>query len=92
MMAERLIRALKSKIYKKLEATGNKSYLGYLNNLVDKYSNNYHHAIGEKSIDADFPALIEKIESSHKTPKFKVGDRVGITKYNNIFSTSYTKN
>ena len=29
---------------------------------------------------------------SHKTHKFKVGDRVRITKYKNIFSKGYTEN
>ena len=39
IVAERFIRTLKGKIYKKLMAT--KSYIGYLNKLVDKYSNTY---------------------------------------------------
>ena len=41
---------------------------------------------------ADYSALTEEIELSRKAPKFKVGDRVRITKYKNIFSKSYTKN
>ena len=44
------------------------------------------------AVDADYSALTGKIESSHKAPKFKVGDRVRITKYKNIFSKSYTEN
>ena len=36
--------------------------------------------------------MTEKIELSHKAPKFKVGDRVRITKYKNISSYGYTKN
>ena len=34
----------------------------------------------------------KKIEADHKAPKFKVNDRVRITKYKNIFSKGYTKN
>ena len=42
--------------------------------------------MGKKTIDADYSALTEEIESRHKAPKFKVGDRVSIIKYKNIFS------
>ena len=31
-------------------------------------------------------------KSVHRVPKFKVADRVRITKYTNIFSKGYTKN
>ena len=36
--------------------------------------------------------MTEEIESSHKTTKFKFGDRVRITKYKNIFSKGYAEN
>ena len=36
--------------------------------------------------------MIEEIKSTHEAPKFKVGDRVRITKYKNIFSKGYTEN
>ena len=36
--------------------------------------------------------MAEKAETNHKAPKFKVNDRVRITKYKNIFSKSYNKN
>ena len=63
-----------------------------MNKLVDQYSNTYHHSINKKSINADYSAFTEKIERNHKVPKFKVNDRVRITKYKNIFSKSYTEN
>ena len=34
----------------------------------------------------------KKIEADHKALKFKVNDRVRITKYKNIFSKGYTEN
>ena len=64
VVAYRFIKALKGKIYKKMINNENKSYLGYLNNT-------YHRPIGKKSIKADYSALTEKIESNHKSPKFK---------------------
>ena len=69
-----------------------KSYLYYLNKLVDKYNNGYHHSVGKKLINADYSALTEEIETNLKVSKFKVGDRVRMTKYNNIFRKGYTKN
>ena len=75
-----------------MTANDSKSYLPYLNKLVDQYSNTYHHSINEKAINADYSALTEKIETNHKAPKFKVNDRVRITKYKNNFSKGYTEN
>ena len=84
----RFIRTLKGKINKKLIANdrNDPSYFGYLNMLEDEYSNNYHRSIGKNHIHADYPVLIEKIESAHKAPKLKLGDRVRITKYDDIFN------
>ena len=36
--------------------------------------------------------MTEKIETNFKAPKFKVNDRVRITKYKNISSKGYTEN
>ena len=74
-----------------MTANDNKSYLSYLNKLVVQYNNTYYHDIGKRPINADYSALTEKIETNHKAPKFKVNDRVRITKYKNIFSKGYTK-
>ena len=31
-----------------MRANDSKSYLPYLNNLIDKYNNTYHHSINKK--------------------------------------------
>ena len=67
-----------------MTANDSKSYLSYLNKLVDQYNNAYHTSINKKPINADYSALTEKLETNPKTPKFKVNDRVRITKYKNI--------
>ena len=74
-----------------MTANSGKSYLGYLNKLLDEYNNTCHCSNGKKPIHADYSALTEEIESSHKSPKFKVGDRVKIMGHKNVFSL-YTKN
>ena len=38
-VAEKFLRTLKGKIYKKVTANDGKSYLGYLNKLLDKHNN-----------------------------------------------------
>ena len=45
VIAEGFIKILKDKIYKKVRAKDSKSYLSYLNNLVDQYYNIYHRSI-----------------------------------------------
>ena len=92
VIAERFIKILMSKIYKKMTANDNKSYLPYLNRLVGQYNNTYHHFINKKPINADCSAFTKKIETNPKALKFKVNDRVRITKWKNIFNKGYTKN
>ena len=45
----------------------NKSYLGYLNKLVDAYNNSYHCSIDKKPIGADYSVFTEK---SNRVIKF----------------------
>ena len=66
-----------------MTANGSKSHFSYLNKLVYQYNNTDHHSINKKSINADYSVLSEKIETNIKAPKFKVNDRVRITKYKN---------
>ena len=75
-----------------MTANNSESYLSYLNKLVDQYNNAYHHSIGKKPINDDYSALTGKIETNPKVPKFRVNDRVRITRYKNIFSKGYTEN
>ena len=55
---------------------------------MDECSNIYHCSIVLKPIDAKYSALTEKIE--YKVPEFKVGDRVRITKYKNIYTENWS--
>ena len=76
-----------------MTANDSKSYPGYLNKLVDQYNSTYDHSINNKPINADYSALTEKIETNPTAPKFKVSDRVRITKYKNIrgFTENWSK-
>ena len=61
-----------------MTANDSKSYLPYLNKLVDQYNNTYHHSCNRKSVSADYSVLTEEIETNPKVPKFKVNDRARI--------------
>ena len=74
-----------------MTANDSKSYFPYLNKLLDQYSNTYPHYINKKPFNAVYSALTEKVETNPKAPKFKVNDRVRITKYKNIFSKGYSE-
>ena len=50
----------------------NKTYLPYLNKIVDQCNNTYHHSSNKKPIDPNYSALTEKIKTNHKAPKFKM--------------------
>ena len=75
-----------------MTANNSKSYLPYLNKLVDQYSDTYHHSFDENPFNADYSASTENFDSNPKAPKLKVNDRVRITKYKNIISKDYTEN
>ena len=49
VMAERFIKTLKSKIYKRVTANDSNLFLPYLNKLVDRHNNTYHHSINKKT-------------------------------------------
>ena len=51
-----------------------------MNKLVDEYNNTNHSSFGKKLYHANYSALTEEIESSHKFSTFIVVDRVSITK------------
>ena len=75
-----------------MTANDKNSYFGYFNKLIDEYNSTYHRTIAKKSTTADYFLLTEEIELTHKSLEFKIGDRVRINKYNNIFSKVYTEN
>ena len=90
---ERFIRTLKSKIYKHMTSISKNVYIDKLNDIVDEYNNTYHTTIKMKPINVKDNTYINTAkEVNNKDPKFKVGDRVRISKYKNISAKSYTPN
>ena len=93
VVAERFIRTLKNKIFKHMTAVSKNVYFDVLDDIVNKYNNTVHRTIKMKPIDVTSDSYAEYNEDSNeKDPKFKVGDRVRISKYKNIFAKGYTQN
>ena len=93
VVAERFIRTIKNKIYKHMTSISKNVYIDKLDDIVNEYNNTYHTTIKMKPIDVKDNTYInidKKINK--KDPKFKVGNRVRISKYKNIFAKGYTPN
>ena len=93
VVAERFIRTLKNKLYKHMTATGKNVYYDVLDDVVNKYNNTKHSTIKMKPIDiGDNDKRVNIDEHNEKDSKFKVGDRVRISRYKNIFAKGYAPN
>ena len=93
VVAERFIKTLKNKLYKHMTATGKNVYYDVLDDVVNEYNNTKHSTIEMKPIDVgDNNKRVYIDEHNEKDSRFKVGDRVRISRYKNIFSKGYTPN
>ena len=93
VVAERFIRTLKSKIYKHMTSVSKNVYIDKLDDIVNEYNNTYHTTIKMKPNDVKDNTYINTDKKvNNKDPKFKVGDRVRISKYKNIFAKGYATN
>ena len=89
VVAETFIRTLKNKLYKHVTATGKNVYYDVLDDVVNKYNNTKHSTIEMKPIDVKNNKRVYIDEHNEKDSKFKVGDRVRISRYKNIFAKRY---
>ena len=93
VVAERFIRTLKNKIFKHITAISKNVYFDVLDDIVNKYNNTVHRTIKMKSIDVMGNSYTEYNEDfNKKDPKYKVGDRVRISKHKNVFAKGYAPN
>ena len=79
VVADRVIRTLKTKINKYMTSVSKNVDIDKLDDIVNEYNNTYYRTIKMKPVDV-------------KDPKFQVGDHVRISKYKNIFAKGYTPN
>ena len=92
VVAKRFIRTLKNKLYKHMTSPGKNVYYDVLDDVVNKYNNTKRSTIKMKPIDVGGNKRVYIDEHNEKDSRFKVGDRVRISKFKNIFSKRYTPN
>lgn len=100
-IAERVIRTLKTKIFKYLTYANSFNYINVLDDIVESYNNGYHRTIKmapSQVNDCNILQVYENITESQKVPakqkrpKIKVGDYVRITKERTPFTKGYLDN
>ena len=102
VVAERFIRTLKNKLYKHMTATGKNVYYDVLDDVVNKYNNTKYSTIKMKPINVKDTTKSSSLERNNKRvyadehnkkdSRFKLGDRVRISKFKNIFAKGHTPN
>ena len=93
VVTERSIRTLKTKTYKYKTSMSKNVYIDKLDEVVGEYNNTYHRTTKMKPVDVKDNTYIDfEKEVNDNDPKFKVGDHVRISKYNNIFAKGYAPN
>lgn len=100
-IAERLIRTLKSRLYKQFSLKGNYNWIkDTLKDIVFDYNHTHHRSIGECPANVNknnknliLKRLLKSVARSFTKPKnFKIGDFVRISKYKGTFEKGYTPN
>ena len=92
VVAERFIRTLKNKLYKHMMATDKNVYYDVLDDVINEYNNTKHNTIKMKPKDVKNDKRVYINEHNEKDSRFKIGDRVRISKFKNIFAKGYTPN
>ena len=98
-VVERVIRTIKSSMWKSFTLQGNKKWIDLLPEVVEKYNNTYHTTIkmrpnqvnksNEKKL---LKTVYSHIKQVNPNSKFNVGDYVRISKYRTVFRKGYSEN
>ena len=75
-----------------MTATGKNVYYDVLDDVVNEYNNTKYSTIKMKPIDIKDNKRVYIDEHNEKDSRFKVGDRVRISKFKNIIAKRYTPN
>ena len=98
---ERWNRTIKTKMWKQFTVQGNTIYLDILPKILSQYNNTKHSSIKMTPIEASkkknesavYFNLYGDMKQSSPKPRFKIGDKVRISKYKRkVFDKGYTPN
>lgn len=90
--AERVIRTIKTRIYRYMTLKDTKRYIDVLQNLVTSYNNSKHRSIGMAPINVTDKSINISTTSPAPNHKFNLDDRVRIPLEKTAFSRGYTPN
>lgn len=94
-IVERVIRTVKNKIYKHFTSTGSWNWYSSLSKLIHQYNNSKHTTIKTTPFKARSNSFkyVQQLKKTHlKKPKFKINDKVRVSKYKHVFSKGYKPN
>lgn len=98
-IVERFNRTLKNKMYKYFTKYNTLHYLDVLPKLIESYNHTYHRSIGMAPVEANeeneaeiWSRLYRKDALRRAKPKFKIGDKVRISKAKQPFRRGYLQN
>jgi hypothetical protein len=100
-IVERFNRTLKTKMWKYFTQVGNRKWIDIVDDLVYNYNNSFHRSIKMTPTEASNKkneSIVHKNLYGNETdvksikPKFKVGDKVRISKYKKVFDKGYLPN
>ena len=101
VIIERFNRTLKSRMYKQFTIQNNTIWYNIIDKLVDEYNKTKHGSIKLTPVEASkkknhglvYFNLYGNIEALKQKPKFKIGNKVRISKYKRkVFDKGYTPN
>jgi Integrase core domain len=99
-ICERFNRTLKNLMWKQFSLNGNYKWLELLPILINKYNSTVHRTINLKPDEVNSKNIEKKLLNTvyklnpveMKPPKFKINDRVRISKSKSVFAKGYTQN
>lgn len=98
-ICERFNRTLKERMYEQFTVRGKYEWVSILQGLVNNYNNRKHRSIGMKPKDVKHKhvkTILSRLsplkKNKYQKPKFKLDDRVRISKYKGTFTKGYLPN
>jgi len=98
-VVERFNRTLKTNMWKRFTAENTRNWIDMIDKLMSNYNNKFHFTIkmtpseaSKKKNKAQVLNNQTHLEPTHENPKFKVGDKVRISRIKKIFEKGYLPN
>lgn len=93
-IVERVIRTLKSWLYKEFSTRGTYKWVDILPNITKKYNNKIHRTIQMRPVDVTHTTVLNqyKYPKIARKAKYRAGDIVRISKYKSVFDKGFTAN